>query len=104
VVFGLPNETTLPDIQQEHLDEVADLLKQYPTIRIALVGHTCNSETQTENKNVGTARARAVAKYLRSKGVDASRLDISPVVVSDEFDPDNPPANYRNRRVVIAVR
>jgi outer membrane protein OmpA-like peptidoglycan-associated protein len=104
VVFGLPNETTLPDIQKEHLDEVADILKQYPTIRIALVGHTCNSETQTENKNVGAARARAVAKYLRSKGVDASRLDISPVVVSDEFDPDNPPANYRNRRVVIAVR
>ena len=103
IVFGRFNETTLPDIQKEQLDEVADLLKQYPTIRIALVGHICNSETETESKNVGAARTRAVAKYLQSKGINPSRIDISPVIVSDEFVPDNPPANYRNRRVVVAV-
>ena len=103
VVFGLFNETTLPQIQKEHLDEVAEILKQYPTIRISLVGHICNSETKTEDKKVGRARTRAVAKYLESKGVDGRRIDVSPVIQSDEFAPDNPPANYRNRRVVVAV-
>jgi OmpA-OmpF porin, OOP family len=82
---------------------VAEILKQYPTIRMSLVGHICNSETKAENKKVGMARARAVARYLQSKGVDGSRMDISPVVQSDGFAPDDPPANYRNRRVVIAV-
>jgi len=103
VVFGLPDETTLPEIQKEHLDEVADLLKQYPRVRISLTGHICNSETKAENKKVGSARARVVARYLQSKGVSSGRIDINPNVVSDEFKPDDPPSNYRNRRVVIAV-
>jgi outer membrane protein OmpA-like peptidoglycan-associated protein len=103
IVFGLINETALPDIQQEHLDEVADLMKQYPSIRISLVGHICNDETKTEDKKVGRERARAVAEYLESKGIDPQRIDISPVVESDVFAPDDPPANYRHRRVVVAV-
>jgi outer membrane protein OmpA-like peptidoglycan-associated protein len=103
VVFGLFNETVLPDIQREHLDDVAGLMKQYPGIRISLVGHICDDDAKTESKKVGMERAHAVAAYLESKGVDARRIDISPVVESDEYVPDDPPANYRHRRVVIAV-
>lgn len=103
IVFGLFNETRLPDIQQEHLDEVANLMTQYPGIRISLVGHICNDDTRTEDKKVGMARVRAVADYLEGKGIDARRIDISPVVISDTYLPDDPPANYRHRRVVVAV-
>jgi OOP family OmpA-OmpF porin len=103
VVFGLFDEATIPDIQKDHLDEVVDLMKQYPSVRIALVGHVCNNDTKTESKKVGAARARAVAQYLENKGIDAHRIDISPVIESDAFDPDDPPANYRHRRVVVAV-
>lgn len=103
VVFGLFNETALPDIQKEHLDEVADLMKQYPSIRISLVGHICNDERKTEDIKVGRARVRAVAEYLESKGIDAHRIDISPVIENDAFVPDDPPANYRHRRVFVAV-
>lgn len=103
IVFGLFDQATIPDIQKDHLDEVVDLMKQYPSIRISLVGHICNNETKTESKKVGAARARAVAQYLENKGIDARRIDISPVVETDAFDPDDPPANYRHRRVVVAV-
>jgi len=103
VVFGLFNETALPDIQKEHLDEVADLMRHYPSIRISLVGHICNEERKTEDLKTGRARARAVAEYLESKGIDAHRIDISPVIENDAFIPDDPPANYRHRRVVVAV-
>lgn len=103
VIFGLFNESNLPDIQQEHLDEVADLMTQYPGIRIHLTGHVCDDDGKTEYKKVGKARAKAVADYLESKGIDAHRIDISPVIVSETYLPNDPPANYRHRRVVVAV-
>jgi OOP family OmpA-OmpF porin len=104
VVFGLIGETALPETEKPHLDDVADIMKEYPTIRISIVGHICNSETETENKKVAAARAKAVAQYLRSKGIDRSRMDVSSISQSDEVQPNNPPANYRARRVVITVQ
>jgi len=103
VVFGLFGETVLPEIQKKHLDEVADLLKRFPAVRIAITGHICNSETETEEKKVGVDRAAAVARYLQSKGIGAGRMEISPAAASDVFEPTNPLANYRNRRAEIKV-
>jgi outer membrane protein OmpA-like peptidoglycan-associated protein len=104
VVFGLLGETAVPEIQKKHLDEVAALLKQYPSIRISLVGHTCDGESEPEDKRVGAERAKSVAGYLRSKGIDASRIDVSPTSESDVFEPFNPLANFRSRRVVVKVK
>ena len=103
VVFGIPGETSIPQIQQQRLDDVADLLKQYSDIRISIVGHICNSDNVTEYKKVGIARARAVADYLQSKGIDRRRMDISPAVSIHPFVSYDPAANYRNRKVVITV-
>jgi OmpA-OmpF porin, OOP family len=101
VVFGILGETSVPEIEKLHLNEVADIMKQYPDIRISIVGHTCNSETKTENKKVGASRAKAVARYLRGKGIDRSRMDVS---YARERDPvSSYDANYLNRRVVITM-
>jgi outer membrane protein OmpA-like peptidoglycan-associated protein len=67
------------------------------------VGHICNSETETEKTKVGMARARVVARYLQSKGIDRSRMDVSAVNQSDPVTPFNPPANFQKRRVVITI-
>ncbi|HVU96516.1 MAG TPA: OmpA family protein [Puia sp.] len=103
LVFGLLGETALPEIQKRHLDEVAGLLKRFPAVRISIAGYICNSETETEEKKVGVDRAAAVARYLQSNGIDAGRMEVSPVAVSEVFDPSNPLANYRSRRAVIKV-
>lgn len=103
VLFGFPGETSISENQQLHLDEVADILKQYPTIRISIEGHICDSVEGKENKKVGAARAKAVARYLRSKGIDNGRMDIRPDVVPHEFLSYDPAANYRNRKAVITV-
>jgi outer membrane protein OmpA-like peptidoglycan-associated protein len=103
VIFGLIGETQLPDIQQKHLDEVADVLKLFPNIRISVVGHFCNSETEVEDRRVGQERARAVAQYLQSKGIGAGRMKVSWANEGDEMVPYNPIANYRSRKVVITV-
>jgi OOP family OmpA-OmpF porin len=103
VVFGTIDETSIPEIGKEQLDEVANILKQYPDIRISIVGHICNNGTETENIKVGAARAKAVARYLRSKGIGRDRMDVSYLRESDPVLPNNPAANYQNRRVVITV-
>lgn len=103
VIFGTINETSIPEIGQLQLDEVADIMIQHPDIRISIVGHICNSGTETEDIQVGETRAKAVASYLRDKGIDRKRMDISSVSQSDPVLPNNAAANYQNRRVVISV-
>jgi OmpA-OmpF porin, OOP family len=103
VLFGALGETDILGIQQVHLSEIAAILKQHPEVRISIIGHICNSGTATEDVSVGETRAKAVADYLRQKGVDRSRMDVSWLSESDPVLPNNPPANYQNRKVVIKV-
>ena len=103
VIFGIIGETSVPEIEKSHLNEIAEIMKQYPRIRISIVGHICNSSAETENIKVGAARAKAVAHYLRGKGIDRGRMDISFFGKSDPGDTTDPSANYQNRRVVITV-
>jgi outer membrane protein OmpA-like peptidoglycan-associated protein len=103
VVFGVIDEISIPDIEKTHLDHVAEIMLQYSDIRISVVGHSCNSTAETENPGLGMARAKAVASYLRGKGIARSRMDISATNESDPVTPDNPNANFQKRRVVITV-
>ena len=103
ILFGALGETAISDIQQAHLDQVAAIMLRYPTIRIAIVGHICNSGTATESIKVGEERAKAVARYLENKGISRGRMAISSLQQSDPVLPNNPAANYRNRRVVITI-
>ncbi len=103
VIFGIFGEISIPEMEKPQLNAVANILKQYPHIRISIVGHFCNSGTEKENIKVGAARAKAVAHYLGGKGIDPSRMNITSVSESDPVQPSDPAANYRNRRVVITV-
>jgi OmpA-OmpF porin, OOP family len=103
VVFGEIQEVAVPAVEGPHLDDVAAILMQYPTIRISIIGHTCNSGTETEDLKIGLARAEAVARYLKSKGIRRNRMNIGAANESDPALPNNPAANYRKRRVVISV-
>jgi len=103
VVFGLFNETAVPEMQKKHLDEVAEILKRYPGIRLSITGHTCNNDAEAEDKKVGIERARSVAQYLQSRGIDPSKMDVSAAGESDVFEPFNPDANFQSRRAVIRV-
>jgi outer membrane protein OmpA-like peptidoglycan-associated protein len=103
VIFGIVDEVVIPQVALAHLDKVAVLLLQHPKIRISLVGHICNSETETEDPKVASLRVRTVARYLESKGVRRNRIDVSALKESDPVQPNNPPANYRRRRVAVQI-
>jgi OOP family OmpA-OmpF porin len=103
VVFGVIDEIAIPDIEKTHLDQVATIMLQSPEVRISLVGHTCNSPAQTEDPGLAMARAKAVARYLRGKGIAGRRIDVAATNQSDPVSPDNPNANFQSRRVAIRV-
>src|SRR5579859_2289858 len=103
VTFGRFGLTVIPENQREHLDQVAVIMKQYPAIRISIVGHVCDSDREPEDKQVGVDRARAVAEYLQSKGIAPGRMDVGPVGEVDVFEPFDPFANLQSRRAVITV-
>jgi OOP family OmpA-OmpF porin len=103
VVFGIFGESAIPEVQKPHLDQVADLLKQFPTMRISIEGHVCDEGTAPENIKVGADRAKAVARYLQDKGIARNRMDVRSASQSDPVLPNDYDANFQNRRVVITV-
>jgi len=103
IVFGTFGQTSIPESQKPQLDEMAIQLKKDPGLLVKIVGHYCNSITQTEDKSVGEARAKSVARYLQRKGISKKRMAVSAAAESDISDNGEPAANYNNRRVVMEL-
>jgi outer membrane protein OmpA-like peptidoglycan-associated protein len=72
-IFKL-NDWELNDGTKAQLDEVADVLKAHPELKLEVGGHTCTIGTDAQNEIVGDRRSTAGLDYLISKGIAASRL------------------------------
>lgn len=85
------------------LEEIADMLKAHPDLRIRIEGHTDSTGNPQSNLVLSEKRAAAVEDYLATKhGIDAGRLetqgfgDTKPV-----GDNDTPEGRQANRRVEL---
>jgi outer membrane protein OmpA-like peptidoglycan-associated protein len=58
------------------LDRAAKVLKQYPEVRLEIVGHTDSTGSRETNVELSQRRAEAVKKYLAGKGIEESRLQV----------------------------
>lgn len=56
------------------LDDVAQVMKDYPKINVEIGGHTDNVGDDARNQTLSKSRADAVFEYLIAKGIPASRL------------------------------
>jgi OOP family OmpA-OmpF porin len=56
------------------LDSLANLLKNYPVLQLAIEGHTDNIGEATYNQTLSEKRAAAVMTYLTGAGITASRF------------------------------
>jgi peptidoglycan-associated lipoprotein len=81
------------------LTRKAEILKQYPEIKLVIEGHTDQRGTAEYNLALGERRARAAADYLANLGVAANRLSIVSYGKERPIDPGNGEAAWaKNRR------
>jgi len=103
IFFDLNKYALRPESQVE-LDEVVQLMKDNPTVRIQINGHTDNSGRQNDNMILSENRARAVVAYLTSKGIAPARLssrgwgDTQPVA-----DNSTEAGRAQNRRTELKI-
>lgn len=87
------------------IEEVAIFLRQYPTTKVTIEGHTSRTGTDERNTVLSQERANAVTAVLAERfSIDRSRLTAigygssRPIVLEQ-----TPEAEIRNRRVVAEV-
>ena len=73
IFFDTGKSDLRPESNAE-LDRLVKLLKDVPTLKIELSGHTDNTGSASGNISLSQNRAEAVVNYLISKGINKSRL------------------------------
>ncbi|MCS7000756.1 MAG: OmpA family protein, partial [Candidatus Kapabacteria bacterium] len=95
------------DLREESLPELdlaAEFLKEHPTVRVRIEGHTDDVGTDEYNLQLSKRRAEAVKKYLVSKGIDEKRiLTVGYGKSQPKVKDTTPEARALNRRVEMKV-
>ena len=73
IFFDTDKYVIKPESEPE-LQKVVTFLRENPTVRVAINGHTDNVGTAEHNQTLSTNRAQAVYDYLTEHGVEAERL------------------------------
>lgn len=86
------------------LDQLADLLVRFPTVKLKLAGHTDRLGDRKLNLFLSDTRAGAVANYLIEKGTDPVRIRYEGFGHSRPLAPSDTEENrQKNRRVEVWV-
>ncbi len=81
------------------LKKEAQVLKQFPSIRVRIEGNCDDRGTQEYNLALGERRARAAYEYLVQNGVNAGQLEMISYGKENPAVPGNNPAAWaKNRR------
>lgn len=73
IYFDLGKSKIRPDAAAE-LDKVVKIMKEYPGMTVELGSHTDCRSSAASNMKLSTARAKASASYIASKGIPRDRI------------------------------
>ncbi len=68
------NKANLKLESYDILDEIVNLMKENPDLRIEVLGHTDNTGSRSINNRLSENRAKTVVSYLIEKGISSERL------------------------------
>lgn len=103
-LFFSTGSSDLEQASTAELNQLLDLLKSNPSLRLEISGHTDSDGGAAFNQQLSEARATAVRDHLLKQGIDAGRLtavgkgDTSPVAPNDSEE-----NKAKNRRTEITV-
>lgn len=101
--FEFAKATLMPESKTE-LDELADMLIDYPMMRIEVEGHTDDVGSDASNLVLSEDRAKAVVDFLRKRKVEQERIAWKGYGETKPLLPNNNEANRAlNRRVEFRV-
>ncbi len=69
------DKSELSSTSKRSLDKLVTVLNSYPDTDIEVQGHTDSDGTNSYNDDLSERRSSSVASYLKTKGIDSSRLN-----------------------------
>lgn len=101
-------ETGKSDIKSESqpiIDQIVEMLKQNPDLKISVEGHTDNVGSDKSNQSLSENRAKSVMNALISGGIDKSRLSSKGWGATKPIeDNSTEEGRFENRRVEIVKK
>lgn len=86
------------------LDAKAALLRDFPQVRLRIVGHADERYTDEYNLVLGTRRAEAARDHLVRAGIDGGRLETASLGETAPLDPGHTEEAWaRNRRAEFII-
>jgi OOP family OmpA-OmpF porin len=100
ILFDVNSDKIKPE-SYGTLKEMANVLKEYPDLKVKIVGHTDADGNDASNLDLSKRRAASVkAALAREFGIDESRMQADGKGESEPIDKnDNPAGKANNRRV-----
>ncbi|MEO1622106.1 MAG: OmpA family protein, partial [Cyanobacteria bacterium J06632_3] len=82
------------------LDQIADVLREYPSIIVDLHGHTDSRASQSYNQDLARRRAENARRYLLTQGIGPERMTLRSFGETTLLVEETDRTNFaRNRRV-----
>ncbi len=98
------NSSEISNSYKDDLNSAASVFVKYPDTHIVIEGHTDDSGKDEYNMALSEKRAKAVAAYLVSNGVAASRLTEKWYgETQPKYANDNEENRQKNRRVELGI-
>lgn len=98
------NKSTLTYAAKANLDKLSPVFAEYPDTDITIFGYTDSSGPADYNLKLSGERAASVKNYLVSKGVSASRFNVSGLGIADPIATnETAEGRTQNRRVEFAI-
>lgn len=98
------NEAVIQPQFRPTLDNVAQVLSEYPKTYVDVMGHTDSDGSEAYNQTLSERRATSVADYLSGHGVQSARLatrgygEMQPIASNE-----TPEGKAQNRRVEVKL-
>lgn len=99
VVFDI-NKSTLDEAGLKKLDDIVALMKRDPSLRVNIVGHTCNLGTDELNSLLSVRRATYVRHQMIKRGAKSQNIDRSKGVGAENALYDNASELQRKNRTI----